>query len=240
MRVLVINTDIGDAGESGYLAGAVARRGCHVVTARSLADGLAALDEVDVALLNVGPSEPDPVPAVETVRAQSDLPLVVMATKASPDKCAEALLAGADDYLSRLINIDELMVRLQVLLRRHRGCLAASWRLVAGDVEIDLERRLVLVAGDHVDLTKVEFRILSTIARQGGRVCTKEKLMSAMCGDTHEKADELLRAHIADLRVKLARPWLIQTVEFVGYRLATRPTVSSVRTAPTNRGAEGA
>jgi DNA-binding response OmpR family regulator len=240
MRVLVISADTGDAGESGYLTGAVARRGCEVVTARSMHDGLAALDEVDVAMLNVGSTEADLVPAIETIRAQSDLPLVVMAAKASPDKCAEALLAGADDYLARLINIDELMVRLQVLRRRHRGCLAASWRLVAGDVEIDLERRLVLVAGDHIDLTKTEFRILSTIARQGGRVCTKEKLMSAMCGDTREKADEQLRAHIADLRLKLARPLLIQTVEFVGYRLATRPTVRSVQTTPASRGVEGA
>lgn len=225
MRVLVINPDTSDTGESSYLAGAVARRGCDVVTAPSLREGLALLGEVDVALLSVGPSEAGAVPAIEAVRAESDLPLVVIATKASPDRCAEALLAGADDYLARLVNIDELMVRIQVLLRRHRGFQTSSWRLVAGDVEIDLERRIVLVAGDHVDLTTTEFRILSIIARQGGRACTKEKLMSTVWGHTHKGAGVELRAHIAALRSKLARPELIKTVEFVGYRLAMRPTV---------------
>lgn len=198
-----------------------------MVTAGSMREGLAVLHSVDVALLNVGPSEAGVVAAVEAVRAESDLPLVVMATKASPDRCADALLAGADDYLARLVNIDELMVRIQVLLRRHRGFQAASWWLVAGDVEIDLERRFVLVAGDPADLTMTEFRILSIIARQGGRACTNEKLMSTVWGDTHTEAAAELRAHIAALRSKLARPELIETVEFVGYRLAVRPTVRS-------------
>lgn len=200
-----------------------------MVTAFSMREGLALLGEADVALLNVGHSEADAVAIVEAVRAESDLPLVVMAAKASPDRCAEALLAGADDYLNRLVNIDELMVRIQALLRRHRGFRASSWRLVVDDVEIDLERRIVLVAGDPVDLTTTEFRTLSVIARQGGRACTKEKLLSSVWGHTHTEAgtatDEQLRAHIAALRSKLARPELIETVEFVGYRLAVRPTV---------------
>lgn len=239
MRILVINGEGNDTGEFGYVAGAVARRGCDVVTATSMREGLAVLHEVDIVLLNVGPSEVDVVLAVEAVRAESDLPLVVMAAKTSPDRCAEALLAGADDYLSRLVDIDELIVRIQVLLRRHRG-FRASWRLVAGDVEIDLERRFVLVAGDRVDLTTTEFRILSIIARQGGRACTKEKLVSIMWGDTGTEAEAELRAHIAALRSKLARPGLITTVEFVGYRLAVRPTVRSARITRTTCGVEGA
>ena len=259
MRVLVINPDTSDTGESSYLAGAVARRGCEVITA-GMREGLALLGEVDVALLNVGRCEADAVAAVEAIRAESDLPLVVMATRASADRCAEVLLAGADDYLGRLVNIDELMVRIQVLLRRHRGSQSSSWRLVAGDVEIDLERRIVLVAGDPVDLTTTEFRILSVIARQGGRVCTKERLLSTVWGDTPTQPDTTagagadttahtrLRACIAALRSKLARPGLIETVEFVGYRLATRPTVRcadtraavSTRIARATCGAEGA
>lgn len=236
MGVLVINTDTSDTGEPSYLAQAIARRGCEVLIAGSMREGLALLGEIDVALLNVGPSDADAVTAIEAVRAVSDLPLVVVAAKANPDRCAEALLAGADDYLTRLVNIDELMVRIHVLLRRHRGFRASSWRLVTGDVEIDLERRTVLVAGDHVNLTTREFRILSIIARHGGRVCTTEKLTSTVWGDTHQGADEQLRAHIAALRAKLARPGLIETVEFVGYRLVTRPTVRSAHiTAHTTR-----
>lgn len=243
MGVLVINTDtadLGDTGEPSYLARTLARRGCEVLTASSMREGLALLGEADVALLHVGHRDADTVAAIDTVRAESDLPLVVMAAKASPDRCAEALLVGADDYVPRLVNIDELMARIHVLLRRHHGSRASSWSLVTGDVEIDLERRIVLVAGNQVELTTREFRILSIIARQGGRVCTTDKLTSTIWGDTHQGAGEQLRAHIAALRAKLARPRLIETVEFVGYRLRTRPTMRSTHTAPATCAVEGA
>ena len=219
-----------------------------MVAVPSLRDALTALrhgdPQVDVALLSVESCGTDVVATVEAIRAENDLPLVVMATKASADKCAEALLAGADDYLARLVSIDELMARIQVLLRRYRRCGESSWRLVAGDVEIDLERRSVRVAGEHVDLTTTEFKVLSIIARQGGRVCTKEKILANVWTDTSTAADKALRAHVAALRSKIRRPNLIETVEFVGYRLATRPTVHSDGRSdgiiPAVRGVDGA
>uniref|UniRef100_UPI003F491DF1 response regulator transcription factor n=1 Tax=Pseudonocardia sp. CA-138482 TaxID=3240023 RepID=UPI003F491DF1 len=235
MRILVISDD---SGESGYLAGAVRRRGCNVVAVSTVRAGLAALGDVDLALLNIESAGADVVAAVEEIRAVSDLPLIVMVTRTSSDKCAEVLLAGADDYLARLVNIDELLVRIQVLLRRRPRYEGASWRLVADDVEIDLERRLVLVAGEHVELTKNEFKVLSLIARQGGRVCTREKILASVWGNTGSAVDETLRAHVTALRSKIGRPELIETVEFVGYRFATQPSVHSEKIGPAGRGAE--
>lgn len=117
MRILIINDD---AGESDYLARVATRRGCDVVALSSMHDALPVLDDVDLALLSTESSTADVVKAVETIRAESDLPLIVMASRICSDKCAEALLAGADDYVARLVNVDELMVRIRALLRRHR------------------------------------------------------------------------------------------------------------------------
>lgn len=117
MRILIIGRELD---QYDYFATAIAKRACEAVAVSSAGDGLALIDDVDACLLEITSSSVDAVSAIRSVRAKSDLPLVVIASVVSSDACAEALLAGADDYLSRAVNIDELIARIRALLRRHR------------------------------------------------------------------------------------------------------------------------
>ena len=153
-------------------------------------------------------------------------PILVLSVRdADTDKIA-ALDLGADDYLTKPFSAGELLARVRALLRRAHGTEAAPLEVVSGDLVIDLARRLVTVAGDSVRLTRIEFDILATLARNIDRVVTSRMLLERVWGPEYVADTQALRVHVSHLRRKIEPaggvPHHILTEPGVGFRLMAR------------------
>ena len=138
-----------------------------------------------------------------------------------PDRVA-GLQMGADDYLVKPCALDELIARIQALLRRSTTPAPAEGRLDFGDVALDTATWTVYRSGEPLPTTAKEFRLLKVFLETPGRVLTREDILSAVWGDDARVESNVIDAHIANLRLKLEsgnKPRLIHTVRGVGYVL---------------------
>ena len=135
-----------------------------------------------------------------------------------------ALDAGADDYLTKPFGVDELLARIRVALRHSRDVQHTDETpLEFGDVYIDFARREVKVSGRDVHLTPTEYKLLTLLARNAGRVLTHRQIIREVWGPSYAGQNHHVRVHMAELRKKIeanpARPRLILTEPGVGYRM---------------------
>jgi two-component system, OmpR family, KDP operon response regulator KdpE len=194
-----------------------------------VAGGEAALDALvsepfDLMILDLVLPDVDGVEVCRRVREWSRLPVVVLSAHGDEDVKVRALDQGADDYVTKPFSAPELLARMRSALRRASVDMAPAEPVIrAGEVEIDLSRRLVTRAGREVHLTPTEYDLLRVLARQAGRVITHGHLLRSAMGRGYEDATGTLRVHMASLRKKLeadpARPRLIVTEPGIGYRL---------------------
>jgi two-component system KDP operon response regulator KdpE len=173
-----------------------------------------------------GAPDLDGIAAVKQIRAWSALPIVILSARgAEADKVA-ALDAGADDYVTKPFGVGELAARIRVALRHAaRGAQQdPAGTLRFGDIEVDLERRLVRAEGRDIHLTPIEFRLLGCLARHAGMVLTHRHLLREVWGPSYVDQSHYLRIYMKQLRHKLepdpARPRFLLTETGVGYRLA--------------------
>ncbi|MDI6871447.1 MAG: response regulator transcription factor [Bacillota bacterium] len=161
-----------------------------------------------------------------TLRRTSDVPVIMLTAKGSEEERVAGLNLGADDYLVKPFSAKELMARVKALLRRYRrsgrAIMAEVLDFGEGKLRIDLSERRVFREGEEVALTPTEFDLLAALARQPGRVLSRQQLVDQVMGYEFEGFDETIYAHIKNLRKKVerdpARPEFIQTVYGVGYR----------------------
>ena len=194
-----------------------------------VASGEAALDALvlqpfDVMILDLLLPDLDGVEVCRRLRTWSHLPVVVLSALGEEDVKVRALDEGADDYVTKPFSAPELLARMRSAVRRASIDTVPSQPIIrAGDVEIDLARRLILRAGREVHLTPTEYELLRVLAQQAGRVITHGHLLRSVMGRGYEDATGTLRVHMASLRKKLeadpARPRLIVTEPGIGYRL---------------------
>jgi two-component system KDP operon response regulator KdpE len=159
----------------------------------------------------------------QTIRAKSQVPIIVLSVKGEDQVKVEALDAGADDYVTKPFSMDELLARMRAALRRASSPKDSAPDLIAiGDFRIDLQARRVCVQEREVRLTPKEFDLLLYLARHAGRVITHRALLSAVWGEHSVEQPAYLRVFIGHLRKKLEPdgedPRYILTDPWIGYR----------------------
>jgi two-component system KDP operon response regulator KdpE len=207
-----------------FLRMALEAEGCAVFEAGTAERGLieAGTRKPDLVILDLGLPDRDGVEVVRDIRSWSVVPILILSARTDEHDKVAALDAGADDYLTKPFGVAELQARVRALLRRSvRQTQEPVIRF--GDVEVDLTKRAVLRAGEDVHLTPIEYRLLTQLIANAGRVLTHRQLLREVWGPSHAEDTHYLRVYMTGLRRKLeadpTRPRHIRTESGVGYRL---------------------
>jgi two-component system KDP operon response regulator KdpE len=197
---------------------------------RAAADGQAGFETFtdwrpDLVITDLAMPVMDGLELCRRVRAISAVPIIVLSAKGEEKTKVEALDLGADDYITKPFGIDELLARVRASLRRAATALTPepeSTVFTAGDFNIDLETRKVLVAGREIHLTPKEFDLLVYFVKHSGKVLTHRTLLAAIWGGNYVEQNEYLRVFVGNLRKKLepdpSNPRYILTEPWIGYR----------------------
>lgn len=157
------------------------------------------------------------------LREQKDIPILVLSAKDSMDSKLHLLQNGADDYMTKPFNIDELLARIQILLKRASKTASNSEILFYKDLKLDCKNFLLTVSDKKVDLTKSEFKILELFLRHPKQVFSKEQIYEYAWEDYYMGMDSTIHVHISNIRKKLKRvskAEYIETVWGIGFKLA--------------------
>ncbi len=213
------------------LAYPLEREGYRVLQARDGEEALErfASERVDLVVLDIMLPKLDGLEVCKRLRAQSEVPIIMLTARDDELDKVLGLELGADDYITKPFSIREFRSRVRALLRR-----AAVSRQADGEVDVisveeltvDLARRSVEVRGQRVQLTYVEFELLRTLASHPGRVYSRRMLLEALWGGADYREPRTIDVHVRHLREKLeqdpAAPEYILTVRGVGYRFRDR------------------
>lgn len=178
----------------------------------------------DLILLDLGLPDGNGIDLTRRIREWSTTPIIVISARGKEQDKVAALDAGADDYLTKPFGTAELLARLRVALRHAaRAGDAAEPVLTVGELRVDLPARRVFVGEEEIHLTPTEYKLLTTLVRDAGRVLTHRQLLSAVWGPNAVEHTHYLRVYMTQLRHKLerdpTRPRYLQTEPGVGYRL---------------------
>ena len=154
--------------------------------------------------------------------AGSEVPVLMVSALSDVDDRVTGLRAGGDDYLVKPFAPDELVARLEVLLRRHRRAATAETVLRVGDLELDLVRHEARRPGRLIDLLPMEFKLLEFLMRNPGQILTRRMIFESVWGYYFDPGTNLIDVHVGKLRRKIDQPGLpplFATERGVGYRL---------------------
>ncbi|MGQ0578566.1 MAG: two-component system response regulator KdpE [Betaproteobacteria bacterium] len=208
-----------------FVRSALESDGCRVAEAETMREGLieAGTRKPDLVILDLGLPDGDGVQFVEDLRAWSAIPVIILSARSTEHDKIEVLDAGADDYLTKPFSVGELLARVRALLRRQaRAVEGESPVSHFGAVEVDLSRRVVLRQGAPVRLTPIEYRLLTALLANAGKVMTHRHLLREVWGPAFVESNHYLRIYVSRLRQKLeddpAQPHHFLTETGVGYR----------------------
>jgi two-component system KDP operon response regulator KdpE len=207
-----------------FLKPALEAAGYEPVRADTAAEGLReiARKAPDAVVLDLGLPDFDGKEALTRARAFYDGPIIVLSARDKETEKIDTLDLGADDYVEKPFGVGELLARLRVALRHRLRQKGADPVVVAGDLTIDLIKRLVTRSGQAIRLSPKEYDLLAQLVEGGGKVVTHRQLLTAVWGPAHVEDVQYLRVVVAQLRQKIepdaAAPVLIVTEPGVGYR----------------------
>lgn len=177
---------------------------------------------IDIAIIDVGLPGPTGLDIITEVReAGLDYPILVLTARSRWQDKVEGLESGADDYVAKPFQPEELMARIQALLRRSRGW--AQPRLESGDIILDTARQEVFVGDESIDLTAYEYRVLEYLMLHAGEVISKTDLAEHIYEENAERDSNVIEVFVRRLRSKLdpdGKRQPIETLRGRGYRLA--------------------
>ncbi len=203
--------------------------GFRVDVATDGAAGLTAArrERPDLIVLDGMLPEIDGLAVCRALRAESDVPIVLLTARTTEEDKLRGLQLGADDYVTKPFSPRELVARIRAVLRRSRRDESDLKGVVrTRHVTVDLDRREAAVRGQAVLLPPAEFAILAALARSPGRAFTREELVHRAFGAGYEGLDRTIDAHVMRLRKKIENPEagaLLVTVFGVGYKLSDDP-----------------
>jgi two-component system, OmpR family, alkaline phosphatase synthesis response regulator PhoP len=179
----------------------------------------------DLIVLDLGLPGQGGLDVARALRRDGDVPIIMLTARSEESDKLVGLELGADDYMTKPFSPKELVARVRSVLRRVEGTSRKSDTIrVGSDVSLDVPRMEARFAGRRVDLTKTEFQLLATLARQPGRVFTRAQLLDAVRGVAFESYERAIDAHVKNIRRKIEpdprSPRYLQTVFGVGYRFA--------------------
>lgn len=194
-----------------------------VFDADTLQRGLieAATRKPDLVILDLGLPDGDGTDFIRDLRQWSAIPVIVLSARSDEQDKIAALDAGADDYLTKPFGIGELLARVRVALRRHGGQQPEA-RIHFADVSVDFAARRVQRGSSEIHLTPIEFRLLSILLNNAGKVLTQRQLLSQVWGPNAVEHSHYLRIYMGHLRQKLeanpTQPAHLLTETGIGYR----------------------
>ena len=224
MRLLLVEDDDAIAGP---LVKGLGREGFEVTRVATGSDALAA-EASDLVLLDLGLPDIDGYEVCRRLRAESDVPIIVITARGDEVDRVVGLELGADDYLVKPFGFRELVARIRAVSRRAASRQAddeveADPVLRAGRVEVDTRTRRATVDGGEINRTRKEFDLLALRASDPGATRTRDEILEEVWDAHWYGPTKTLDVHVASLRKKLGDPALIETVRGVGFRLGIEP-----------------
>ncbi|MCR4709297.1 MAG: response regulator [Clostridiales bacterium] len=200
-----------------------------VMTANTGKDGLAIITSQlpDLVLLDLGLPDMDGMDIIRQTREWSSMPIIVISARTQEKEKVNALDVGADDYITKPFGTSELLARIRTAMR-HSNKIGSNNQLItkeyrAKDLRVDFDKRRITLDGNEVHLTRVEYKIVSILAQNSGRVITYDALINEIWGPYAGDNNRILRVNMANIRRKLeknpAEPEYIFTELGVGYRM---------------------
>ena len=226
LSVLVIEDEksIGD-----FIGKTLTLHDYKVVTATTGKEGLAILTSSlpDLVLLDLGLPDMDGVDIIKQTREWSSIPIIVISARIQEKEKVAALDAGADDYITKPFGTEELLARIRTAFRHSNRISVAAGNsnrpYSAKGLVIDFDKRIVSVDGNEVHLTRVEYKIVSMLAKYSGKVITYTSLINQVWGPYADDNNRILRVNMANIRRKLEKnpgePEYIFTELGIGYRM---------------------
>jgi two-component system KDP operon response regulator KdpE len=206
-----------------------------VATAEGAEEGLAlaAAHTPNLVVLDLGLPDLEGTEVIRRLRSWTDVPVIVLSVREGRSDKIEALDAGADDYVTKPFDVEELLARMRAALRRTDEDLASEPELRYGDLEVDLGRRLVRLGDDPVHLTPNEYALLEAMVTNPGKLLTHQWLLRKVWGRGYGNESHYLHVYVRQLRQKLgdeaAMPRFIITEPGVGYRWSPDASTASAR-----------
>jgi two-component system, OmpR family, KDP operon response regulator KdpE len=176
----------------------------------------------DLLLVDLGLPDMDGVDVIRDFRNWSTVPILILSARSAEHEKILALDAGADDYLTKPFGIGELLARVRAVTRRRLNGTYDSPKFNFGEVEVDFSKHTVQRNGNAVHLTQLEYRLLSALLTNAGKIMSHRRLMQEVWGPNHTESAHYLRIYMSHLRQKLeadsAQPSHLLTETGVGYR----------------------
>jgi DNA-binding response OmpR family regulator len=219
MRILIVEDDPAIV---RFIERGLAAHGHRVISADNGEDGvrLAVDESVDLVLLDIMLPQIDGHRVLERIRLRRpELPVLMLTARDDIQNKVNALDAGADDYLTKPFDLEELLARIRALTRRADQPRAS--RIEAGDLKVDLRSRRVWRGDRVVDLSSREFALLEYFMSHPGQVLSRQQILSAIWDFAFDPGSNVVDVYVSYLRNKIDRPGepsLIQTVRGAGYR----------------------
>jgi two-component system KDP operon response regulator KdpE len=204
---------------------ALSSEGFRVVTASGGEEALQKAEEVrpDIVLLDIVMPGMDGIEVMRQLRERRPVPVILLTAKGSTSDKAKGLDLGADDYVAKPFDLDELAARVRAVLRRAMGVAPGGGVVVFDDVEIDLERRIVSRGGEVIQLSRTEWLLLQHLATNAGKVVLHTELLTKVWGPEYRDDLQYLRVWVSRVRRKLGskpgEPGRIKTFQGIGYLL---------------------
>ena len=185
----------------------------------------AATRSPDIILLDLGLPDIDGLEVTRRLREWSDIPIIVLSAREQEQDKIKALDAGADDYLTKPFGAGELLARIRVAMRHKlmRQDTTGEPVFILANLRVDMSQRQVFLDEQEVHLTPIEYKLLTVLIQNAGKVVTHSQLLKEVWGPSYSKETQYLRVYMTQLRHKLesdpARPLFLINEPGIGYRL---------------------